>query len=300
MNLYREIIFVFVMNKVIFIAILVPMILLMSCTEDKPVLYIGGIPDQNVSLLEERFDGIANYLQSELGIEVRYKPSISYSALVTSFANGEVKLAWFGGLTGVQARSTVNGGKAIIQRPKDENFRSVFIVNNKLNVRSLKDLKGYSLTFGSESSTSGHLMPRFFLMEAGLNPESDFKGPPSYSGSHDKTWKLVESGSFEIGALNAAVWDRAVSQESVDNDKVRSLKYTGTYADYHWVAHPAIETKFGDGVIDKISNILKSMEMSNPEAARILDLFQTDSFVDTQNENYSQIENTARSLGLLK
>ena len=288
------------MNKLILILVLVPIVLSMNCTADKPVLFIGGIPDQNVSLLEERFGGIANYLESELGFEVRYKPSISYSALVTSFVNGDIQLAWFGGFTGVQARSTVNGAKAILQRPKDQNFRSAFIVNKKLNVESLKDLKGYSLTFGSESSTSGHLMPRFFLWKAGLSPESDFKGPPSYSGSHDKTWKLVESGSFQVGALNAAVWDRAVSQGIVDNNKVKLLKYTRTFSDYHWVAHPAIETELGDGTINKISDILKSMEMSNPSAAHVLELFQTDSFVDTQNENYYEIENTARSLGFLK
>lgn len=266
---------------------------------DSP-LVIGGIPDQNISLLEERFDGIAQYLEENIGIEVEYRPVTSYSTLVTAFQNGDVQLSWFGGLTGVQARLATPGSEAILQRPGDRDFESVFVVGTDVDANDLTDLVGRSFTFGSESSTSGHLMPRFFLSQAGIDPEEDFAGPPSYSGSHDKTWKLVEAGSFDAGVLNATVWERAVAEGQVDLTKVRVLQVTEPYFDYHWMVHPAIDARYGDGMSAKIYQALLSLDASVPEQKKLLDLFETDSFIDTDNENYAAIEATARELDLIR
>ena len=159
-------------------------------------LYISAIPDQNASTLARRFDSFSEYLGQQLGVNVKYVRSVDYAASVTGFKNGDIHLGWFGGLTGVQARLAVPGSQAIAQRPRDEKFHSKFIVRADLGVDELPGLKGLTFTFGSESSTSGHLMPRYFLVQAGIDPDRDFKGKPGFSGSHDKTWKLVESGTI--------------------------------------------------------------------------------------------------------
>lgn len=272
-----------------------------GCTrESAPPLVIGGIPDEQVSILEERFGELATYLSGELGITVRYQPSVSYPALVTAFANGDVHLAWFGGLTGVQARLKTVEARVMAQRPRDAQFRSVFVVRGGVAATGLSDLRGLSFTFGSEGSTSGHLMPRYFLSQAGLNPEADFKGNPSYSGSHDKTWKLVESGAFDAGALNEAVWQRAVAQGQVDLSKVRLMTTTDAYFDYHWLAGPKVDMLYGAGTADKIQAALLRMSMGDPKQARVLELFQTDRFIESEPANYDAIEATARSLGLLE
>lgn len=265
-----------------------------------PALVIGGIPDQDISLLEERFGGVARYLEENTGIEVEYWPAISYPALVTAFENGDVQFSWFGGLTGVQARRATPGAVALLQRPRDTEFHSVFIVRSGLEVSSLAGLAGRSFTFGSESSTSGHLMPRFYLAQTGIDPESDFLGNPSYSGSHDTTWKLVEAGSFDAGALNAAVWERAVAEGQVDMSKVRVLENVGPYFDYHWVAHPDIDATYGEGTVERIRTALLELDPSVPDEKRLLDLFETDRFIDTGNGNYLAIEETARTLGLIR
>jgi phosphonate transport system substrate-binding protein len=267
---------------------------------EKPTLVIGGIPDQDVSVLEERFNGIADYLEKELNITVEYRSSISYSALVTAFRNGDVKLAWFGGLTGVQARLATQGAVAIAQRPLDTEFRSVFIIRSDIEADSLAGLRGRSFTFGSESSTSGHLMPRYFLNEAGVDPETDFRGKPSYSGSHDTTWKLVEAGTFDAGALSQAVWDRAVAEGQVDTSKVKVLLVTDTYYDYHWLAGPALDPVYGAGTTDQFKAALLAMSVDNPGEKAVLDLFQTGSFIATENSDYDALESTARGLGLIE
>lgn len=266
--------------------------------EEQEPLVIGGIPDQDVAVLEERFGGVAEYLSAELGIPVRYQPSVDYSAVVTAFANGDVQLGWFGGLTGVQARLETPGAQAVAQRPIDTEFRSVFIVGADVPATGIADLAGHSFTFGSESSTSGHLMPRYFLTEAGVDPDTAFDGKPGYSGSHDKTWKLVEAGSFDAGVLNASVWDRAVEEGQVDTSRVRELQRTEPYYDYHWVVHPEIDEEFGAGTTDRLVAALLRMDEAG-EAQRTLELFEDSEFIPTENGNYDRIEKVARSLGLI-
>ena len=264
------------------------------------VLSIGGIPDQEAATLNRRFGTVADYLSQELGVEVKYVPSVSYAALVTGFEHEDVHLAWFGGLTGVQARAAAPGAKAIAQRPRDTEFHSVFVVRSDLDVDGLEDLRELTFTFGSESSTSGHLMPRHFLTEAGIDPDTDFRGKPSFSGSHDKTWKLVESGSFQAGALNEAVWQKAVDGDRVDVSKIRVVHTTPPYFDYNWSVRGDLDDTFGGGFTGRLQRALIALDPSRPEHKEILDLFQAQSFIATSNENYRAIEDVARGLGIIR
>ena len=266
---------------------------------DPPTLVIGGIPDQEVALLEERFSGIAKHLSEQVGIPVRYQPSTDYAALVTAFSNGDVQLGWFGGLTGVQARLETPGAHAVAQRPIDRTFRSVFIAGQGVDADSIEELAGTRFTFGSESSTSGHLMPRFFLGEDGIDPDGDFDGQPGYSGSHDRTFALVEAGAFEAGVLSESVWDRAVAEGDVDTSRVREVARSPAYVDYHWVASPEIDETYGEGTTDRIVDALLTMDEAGPEAQRVLALFEGDSFVAADDDDYARIEAVARELGLI-
>ena len=141
-------------------------------------------------------------------------------------------------------------------------------------------------------------MPRFFLTEAGVNAESDFEGPPSYSGSHDKTWKLVEAGSFQAGVLNEAVWERANREGSVDTTKIKKLSTTPSYYDYHWVLRKGTDAQFGTGFTDEVTQAL--LNLSKENNPQLLELFQAESFIPTSNSHYQPIETVARELGLVE
>ncbi len=265
------------------------------------VLYIGGIPDQNVATLERQFELMASYLSDTTGLDVRFAPAADYAAIVVAFNRGDVHLVWFGGLTGVQARAAVPGSTAIAQRPRDTEFHSKFIVQAGLDVTELEDLNGLTFTFGSESSTSGHLMPRHFLVEAGIDPDEDFDGVPSYSGSHDKTYKLVESGAFQAGVLNEAVWDKAVADGLVDTSKVVELYTTPAYFDYNWTIHAEVDEIFGDGTTMRVLDALLALSADDsPEAAEMLELWATDRFIASQNSNYDAILEVATNLGIIQ
>ncbi|MEH7442143.1 putative selenate ABC transporter substrate-binding protein [Bacillus sp. JJ1122] len=290
------------MKKIIMLVSLMVIFALSGCSgndaentqtkKESETIKIGAIPDQNAADLNRSMEDFAKDLGKKTGLNVEYVPSVDYSALVTAFERGEIQLAWFGGLTGVQARSLVPEAEAFAQRPIDEKFKSVFIAQNDLDIDSLEDLKGKSFTFGSESSTSGHLMPRYFMMEAGINPDKDLDGAPNYSGSHDKTYKLVESGAFQTGALNISVWEAAVKEGKVDESKVKVFYTTPEYLDYNWTINKVDkETK------EKIKDAILSMKAEDNE---IMELLQTDKFIETNNENYKAIEKVAKELKIIK
>ncbi|MGI8934940.1 MAG: putative selenate ABC transporter substrate-binding protein [Phormidesmis sp.] len=269
-------------------------------------LSVGAIPDQDPEKLQRLYSKLADYLSAELGVPVEYQPVTDYTAAVTAFKVGDLDLVWFGGLTGVQARLQVPDAEAIAQRDIDAEFHSIFIVNAASgltpieNLDDLVSLKGKTFTFGSDSSTSGRLMPQYFLSQAGVEL-SDFKGDPGFSDSHDATLKLVESGSYDAGALNEQVWLDRVAEGEVDESKVRAIWQTPAYYDYHWVVNSdQLNEQYGEGFTAKVQAALLKLDASNPEQAEILELFGAEKFIETQNGNYAQIEAVGREIGKIK
>lgn len=268
---------------------------------DRPLM-MGAIPDQEPEKVQRLYDQLTAYLESELEIEVAYQPVTDYTAAVTAFKVGDLDLVWFGGLTGVQARLQVPGAQAIVQRNIDEEFTSVFIANTSSglaameSVADLVNLKGRSFTFGSESSTSGRLMPQYFLQQAGVGLD-DFQGEVGFSGNHDATIKLVEAGTYDAGVLNSQVWTDRANAGAIDGTKVQVILETPTYYDYHWVIRPEVETRYGSGFTQKVQNAFVQLDATVPEEAEILDLFGAEQFIPTQNENYGQIEEIGREIG---
>ena len=268
---------------------------IVGCSGEEKTFYIAGIPDQNSSELALRYETLTDYLSEELDVNVEYVPTVDYAATVTGFSQNDIQMAWFGGLTGVQARIAIPHSQAIAQRERDKRFHSKFIVQADLDVSSLDDLRGKTFTFGSESSTSGHLMPRYYMLEAGLDPVSDFNGPPNFSGSHDKTWALVESGAFEAGALSEAVWDKAVADGRVDTSKAREFHVSPPYFDYNWTIRGDVDEEFGDGFTEKVRAVILGIDDEE-----ILGLFSAEAFVESENGNYETIRSVAEDLGIIR
>jgi phosphonate transport system substrate-binding protein len=265
---------------------------------------ISAIPDQDPELLNRLYPDVAARFAEATGLEVEYQPVTDYTAVVRAFEVGDVYLAWMGGLTGVQAASRVDGAQAIAQRDIDPDFHSLFIANTSAgidpfdDVEGLQGLAGHTLTFGSETSTSGRLMPQYFMQEGGFD-QADLKGEPGFSGSHDATIEAVASGSFEVGALNEQVWNATEEAGEVDLSNVVVLFRTPAYYDYHWLARPDLDEKFGEGTQQKVTDLLLGLDPSDEDDAKILELFGAESFIETKNSNYDQIKKVAEEQGLL-
>lgn len=259
------------------------------------VFKITAIPDESPTELARKAAPLVSYLTQKLGMKVEFTPVSDYAAAVETLVNKQVDMAWFGGFTFVQA-NVRSGGKVIplVQREEDAQFKSVFITSQP-DIKALADLKGKTLSFGSASSTSGHLMPRNYLLEAKINPDTDLKRV-AFSGAHDATIAAVAAGKVDAGALNISVWDKFVTDKKVDTSKVRVFYTTPAYFDYNWTVHadmaPALRTRLTQAFLDLNSN--------TPEGKAVLELQRASRFIPTQAANYKGIEAAARSAGLLK
>lgn len=269
-------------------------------------LRISAIPDMDPSDLAEREDALAAYLVEELDVEVEYVPVSDYAASVNLFGTGDLDLVFYGGLTGVQARLRTEDAQVLAQRDIDEHFRSVFIAHADSGLEPVEDVAGLSglagtrFTFGSESSTSGRLMPASFLNEAGVDPASDFDGEPGFSGSHDLTIDLVESGSYEAGALNEQVWDARLAAGSVDTEKVQAVFTTPEYADYHWIGSPGLDERLGEGFTEDLRQALLDLDGSDAEETELLEAYGAEAIVPAQASDHDRIEEIGRELGLIR
>jgi phosphonate transport system substrate-binding protein len=268
-------------------------------------LRISAIPDRDPAELATRENALAAYLSTALGVRAEYVPVTDYAASVSLFRTGDLDLVFYGGLTGVQTRQQVPDAVLLAQRDIDASFKSVFIANKAAGVGKVSDvagltaLRGKRFTFGSESSTSGRLMPEYFLEQAGVTSATDFAGPPGFSGSHDKTIDLVESGSYEAGVLNVQVWQDRLDAGTVDLDKVEVVLTTPTYHDYQWVAGPDVDDRLGDGSTDRLRDALLALDGSDDGEKKVLDLYGAAAVIPTAPQDYAQIEEIARQLGLL-
>ncbi len=265
---------------------------------DKPTFVFTAIPDQDASRLTERFGRVATYLEEKLGVPVKYVPVKSYPAAVTAFINNEVQLAWFGGFTGVQARDKVPGSQAIAQGVEDKAFKSYFIANEATGLKKAaeldKGLAGKTFSFGSRSSTSGRVMPEYFIRQRfGKGPDDVFS-KVGFSGDHTKTIQLVQSGAYEVGVIDFSVWELEKKAGLVDESKVHVIWESPTFPDYQWTVRGDLDAKFDAGFTEKLKTEL--IAIKDP---KILEPFGRSKFVAADNAEYKPIVDVAKQDGLL-
>ncbi|HDS1819894.1 TPA: putative selenate ABC transporter substrate-binding protein [Pseudomonas putida] len=273
--------------------------LVLSCcavvAQAAETLRVSAIPDEAPTELQRKFKPLGEYLSKQLGMKVKFVPVADYPAVVESLASDRLDLAWLGGFTFVQVHLKDPTATPLVQREQDAQFTSKFITANP-NVKSLADLKGKSFAFGSISSTSGSLMPRYFMLKQDNIKPEDYFSRVAYSGAHDATAAWVQAGKVDAGVLNASVWQKLVDAGKVDTSKVRVFATTPTYYDYNWTVRgnmaPALKAKIKQAFLD--------LDPANPEHKAILDLQAASRFIETKPENYKGTEQAAREAGLLK
>jgi len=285
---------------------LVSSLLIAACggspeASETATLYFSAIPDNNKGNLKERYGKLATYLGESLGIDVVYSPSIDYGASVEAFKNGEVQLAWFGGVSGVQAREAVEGARAIAQGRIDPEFVSYFIAHKDVGIAPGQGfpaaMEGKTFTFGDPGSTSGRLMPEFYIrQETGKTPEQFFGSPNKYSNSHDQTALQVQSHAVDCGALNYKVYDALVLEGKLDPAICVKVWTTPPYADYNWTAHPILDERFGAGFIEKLQAALVGIQ--DPDLLQALQ--REEGLIPATNSEYAGIRSTMLSVGMMR
>ena len=270
-------------------------VLLSSAIFAQTTLKVSAIPDENPTELLRKFAPLGKYLESKIGMKVEFTPVTDYAATVEGLAAKKIDLVWYGGFTFVQARLKTGNAIPIAQREEDEKFRSVFITQTNSGIKSLKDLSGKTFTFGAPASTSGSLMPRYFMMKQGIDPDRALKRV-AFSGAHDATALQVAGGKVDAGALNISVYEKMLADKKIDASQVRVFYTTPGYYDYNWTVRGDLDPT----LIKKLTDAFLSLDPNNPEHKEILALQRATRFIPTKPENYKSIEDAARSAGLLK
>jgi phosphonate transport system substrate-binding protein len=259
------------------------------------VLRVSAIPDEAPTELQRKFKPLGSYLEQKTGMKVEFVPVTDYAASVEGLINNKLDMVWFGGFTFVQAKVRSNGKVIpIVQREEDERFKSVFITADK-SINKLEDLKGKTFSFGAESSTSGHLMPRFYLLGAKVNPDTDMKRI-AFSGAHDATVAAVAGGKVDAGVVNISVWEKLTSQGKVDPKAVHVFYTTPGYYDYNWT----VRSDMNPVLRKKLTDAFLALNKNDPQGKEILELQRATRFIPTKAENYDAIEKAAHNAGLLK
>ena len=267
-----------------------------SANAQANVLRVSAIPDEAPSELQRKFKPLGEYLKAKTGLDVQFTPVTDYAAVVEGLATKKIDLAWLGGFTFVQAKLRTDGlAVPIVQRAEDEKFTSRFIVPLDSPIKSIAELKGHTFVFGAPSSTSGSLMPRFFLQQQGIVPERDFK-TVAFSGAHDATVAFVASGRAEAGVLNASVMDKLVEAKNPNAEKVRVLATTPPFYDYNWTVRPGLDP----ALAKKLTDAFLALDPAKPADKEILDLQRASKFIPTKASNYDGIEAAGKSAGLIK
>jgi phosphonate transport system substrate-binding protein len=285
-------------RKLVHIAALLTILVSGSATAQAPTFVFTAIPDQDETRLVERFSRFAKYLETKLGVPVKYVPVKTYPAAVTAFINDDVQLAWFGGYTGVQARHAVPGSEAIAQGVEDVNFKSYFIANSETGLKFSRDfpvgIQGKTLTFGSRSSTSGRVMPEYFIRKhfAGKAPDEIFSRI-GFSGDHSRTLQLVQSGAYQIGVMDYTVYEVEKKAGRVDEKRVSVIWESPTFPDYQFTIRGDVDKQFGPGFKEKVRQAILSLD--DPE---ILGYFARSKFIPASNAQYAPIEEVAAATRL--
>ena len=280
-----------------------PILLLAAClvlyaarSEAQTTLKVSAIPDESPTELQRKFAPLGKYLEAKIGMPVEFIPVTDYAATVEGLAAKKLDMVWYGGFTFVQARIRTNGTAIpLVQRAEDEKFQSVFITQPNSGINSLADLKGKTFTFGSQSSTSGHLMPRWFLLQNGIDPDKDFRRV-AFSGAHDATALQVAGGKVDAGAMNISVWHKMLEEKKLDPSQVRVFYTTPPYYDYNWTVSGDLDP----ALVQKLKDAFLALDPTQPAHKEILDLQRASKFIPTTPENYQSIEQAARAAGLLK
>lgn len=275
--------------------------LLLSCASalaSAQTFVFTAIPDEDETRLQERFGAVADYLAKELGVDVRFVPVKSYAAAVSAFRNDQVQLAWFGGLSGVQARERVPGSQALAQGKEDAEFITYFIAHKSTGLKAgsgLTDaMRGMTFTFGAKGSTSGRLMPEYYLREHFDEAPEEVFSRVGFSDNHSRTASLVASGAYQLGALNYTVWENEVAAGNIDTDNVQVIWQTPHYPDYQWSVRGDVDQRFGKGFTERLRQAL--LNLDDPQ---LLARFPRSSFIPANNDDYAIIRDVAQQIHLL-
>lgn len=256
-------------------------------------LRISMIPTTDPGKMLRDAQPLVDYLEQKTGTKIVMTIPTNYAAVVEAMANDKVDIAHFGGFTFVQISARA-GARPLVQREQDQKFHSLFITQPGSGLNSLKDLAGHTFAFGDVNSTSGHLMPEYYLRDAKIDPKVIEKA--LYTGGHDATALAVANKKVDAGALDENVFQTMMKTGKITDRQVRVFWTTPAFFDYVWVARKGLDPK----IAEKFAKALLDLNPSNPQQKTILDVLSAAKYVRANDSDYAKLRQAAKDAGLMK
>jgi len=251
------------------------------------------IPTTDPGKIVRESQPFIDYLEKVTAARVELTVPTNYAAVVEAVANDRVDIAYFGGFTYVQTSARA-GVVPLVQRERDQAFHSLFITQQGSPIHSLADLQGHTFAFGDVNSTSGHLMPAYFMRQQGV--AQDVIEKAIYTGGHDATALAVANKKVDAGALDELVFKRMIKEGKLTESQVRVFYTTPPFFDYVWAARrgldPALAEAFANGML--------KLDEQDAEQKAILNLLNATKYVRAQDASYDPLRQAAKDAGLLK
>jgi phosphonate transport system substrate-binding protein len=261
--------------------------------ESPSVLRVGVLPDESEVVLRQRYEPLLRYLSEATGLSLELVIPRDYGQLLELFGQEKVDLAYFGGFTFIRAREQF-GAVPLVMRDTDVHFRSYFLARSDDPAKTIADFRGKRLAFGSEFSTSGHLMPRHFLRDMGISAETYF-GEVRFSGAHDQTAVWIRDGISDLGAANSAIIKNMFADGRLDADQVRIVWETPPYPDYVWAARSELD----EAVRERILGAFLQLSPNHEAQAKILSGVNAGGFLPARAGDFDELRGVALALDML-
>jgi phosphonate transport system substrate-binding protein len=264
-----------------------------SGRDGRPTLRLSMIPTTDPGRMLRESQVLVDYLEKETGAKVELTIPTNYAAVVEAVGSDQVDIAHFGGFTYVQASSRY-GAVPLVQRDRDQNFHSVFITHPGSPVNGLGDLKGRTFAFGDVNSTSGHLMPEYFMRQANVDPSVIARAV--YTGGHDATALAVANRKVDAGALDELVFEKMTREGNLAPESVRVFYTTPPYFDYVWAARKGLDPKLAES----FAVALLKLDAADAGQKKVLDVLSATKYVRAADAHYERLRQAARDAGLLR
>ncbi len=258
-----------------------------------PTLRVSMIPTTDPGKIVRQSQPLIDYLQTQTGAKIDLTVPTSYAAVVEAITSNKVDIAYLGGFTYVQASARAEV-RPLVQRLQDKNFHSLFITQTNSPIHTLADLKGRTFAFGDINSTSGHLMPSFYMREEKVDPTVIDKA--IFTGGHDATALAVVHKRVDAGAMDELVYKKMMQTGAITPEQVRVFYTTPPFFDYVWVARAGLDA----ALADKFTQALLHLNETNPQDKALLDLLNAHQYAVANAGDYARLRQAAKDDGLLR
>jgi phosphonate transport system substrate-binding protein len=200
---------------------------------DPGVLRVALLPDENASALIKKNEGLKTYLEKEIGKPIELIVTTDYSSMIEAMRRGRIELAYFGPLSYVLAKQRCDIVPFAAQVEKGSpTYHSVIIANAASGVTDLAGVKGKTVAWGDQASTSSHLIPKSILLDAGMTAGREYT--EQFVGSHDAVAMAVQNGHAQVGGMSQPILERLLEKGTIKRDKIRVLTVSKPYPNYPW------------------------------------------------------------------